>query len=246
MASVRATTTLKGHHAVHAELFRDEARRIEALYDSVDPDTGSSSIPDDDKTKHRAFCMNSIISTACFLEATINSLYWEVWDDIRRINDGEDPIHYPDATGFRQNIEEAEHNPEQGQKKLSNRLDHAGIIGKYNIFLDINDFDEFEKESSPAEPVTRVLDIRNELVHFEPRWIQGGDKHYTENEYEIEEQLDGRFDLNPLMPSGNAFFPSQCMSYGCAEWALRVSKGFVRQFSIKIDLQIHPDLPLLY
>lgn len=123
MASVRATTTLKGHHAIHAELFRDEARRIEALYDSVDPNTGSSSIPNDDKTKHRAFCMNSIVSTACFLEATVNSLYWEIWDDIRLINDGKDPIHYPDKTEFRQNIEEAELNPEQGQKKLTNRLD---------------------------------------------------------------------------------------------------------------------------
>lgn len=246
MVSVSHTTTLKGHHLVHAELFRDEARRIEAVYDAVDPDTGSSSIPENDKTKHRAFCMNSIISTACFLESTINSLYWETWDDIRRIDNGDDPIHFPDVPAYRQRIEEAEHNPGQGQKKLSNRLEQAGILGKYNIFLDMNDIDEFDKESTPAEPVDRVLDIRNELVHFEPRWIQGGAKAYTENQYGIEEQLEGRFDLNPLMPGGNAFFPDQCMCYGCAEWALRVSRGFVRQFSIRIDLQIHPDIHLPY
>lgn len=242
MVSVRATTTLRQDHFENAKRFRDDARRIEALYSSVDPNEGS--IPNEDKSKHRAYCMNSVISTVCFLESTINHLYWEMWGDIHRINDGDDPIHFPEAQKYRQNIKDAEHNPPEGQKKLSNRLVDAGILGKYNIFLDVNDIDEFDKDTAPAEPVDRVLDIRNELVHFEPRWIQGGGKDYTENEYGFEEDLKGRFELNPLMPQGNAFFPDQCLSYGCAEWSARVSKGFVSHFSQSINMEIHPDITL--
>ena len=243
MASITASTTLRSDHLENAKRFRDEAKRIEAIYSSVDPNEVSS-IPDEDKSKHRAYCINSIISTACFLEATINHLYWEIWDDIRRINDGKDAIHYPDAQEYRRNIMRAERAPPQGQKKLSNRREDAGIIGNYNIFLDVNDFDEFDKNTTPAEPVDRVLDIRNELVHFSPRWIQGGGKEYTENEYGFEESLKDRFELNPLMPGGNAFFPDQCLSYGCAQWAARISEGFVSHFSRRINLEIHPDITL--
>lgn len=247
MVSVRHTTTLKGHHLTNAELFQDEARRIEALYSDVPSENSRSSVPEEDMRNHRAYCMNSVISAVCFLESTVNSLFWDIWDDIDRIESGDDPIHYPDMPkDERQAVVDAKQSPPNGQKKLSNRLENAGILGKYNIFLDVAGYDEFEKDETPAEPVARVLDIRNELVHFEPRWIEGGGKTETNNEYDFEESLQDRFDLNPLMASGNAFFPSQCMSYGCAEWAVRVSRGFVRQFSIKIDRQIHPDLPLPY
>lgn len=187
--------------------------------------------------------MNSIISTACFLEATINHLYWEIKDDHHRVCEGNDPFHYPDAQDYRQNVICAERTPPEGEK-LSDRRKHAGIIGHYNIFLDVNGFDEFDKNTAPAESVDRVLDIRNELVHFSPRRIQGGRKGYTENEFGFEESLKDRFELNPLMPNGNAFFPDQCLSYGCAEWSVRVSRGFVRAFSKRIDLEIHPDITL--
>jgi hypothetical protein len=243
MVSIQASTTLRSDHFQNAKRFRDEAKRIEATYSSVNPDD-SSSIPNEDKKKHRAYCLNSIISTACFLEATINHLYWEIWDDLNRINNGDDPIHYPDVQDYRQNIIRAERAPPRSRKRLSNRREDAGIIGNYNIFLDVNGFDEFDKDTVPAEPVDRVLDIRNELVHFSPRWIQGGGKEYTENEYGFEGSLKDQFELNPLMPSGNAFFPDQCLSYGCAEWSARVSKGFVSQFSKRIDLEIHPDITL--
>lgn len=240
---IRASTSLRSDHLDNARRFRDEAKRIEGLYSSINPDE-SSSIPEIDKKKHRAYCMNSIISTVCFLEATINHLYWAIWDDLYRINDGKDPVHYPDAQEYRKNIIRAERAPPPSQMKLSNRRDDAGIMGNYNMFLDVNDFSEFEKDTAPAEPVERVLDIRNELVHFTPQWVQGGGKEYTENEYGFEESLKDRFDLNPLMPSGGAFFPYQCLGYGCAEWAARVSEGFVSHFSQRINLEIHPDITL--
>lgn len=243
MASIRASRTLKSDHLDNAKRFRDEAKRIEELYSSVDPDD-SSSVPNEDKKKHRAYCINSIISTACFLEATINHLYWEMWDGLDRINNDNDAIHYPDAQEYRQNVIRSERAPPQGQKKLSNRRKQAGIIGNYNIFLDLNDFAEFDKDTAPAEPVERVLDIRNELVHFSPRWVQGGGKDYTENEYGFENSLKGRFKLNPLMPTGNAFFPDQSLGYGCAEWSARVSEGFVSHFSQRINLEIHPQITL--
>jgi hypothetical protein len=241
MVSIRATTRLKSDHIENAERFRDEARRIEELYSASDPDDGP--IPDEDTDRHRAFCMNSIISTACFLEATINSFYWDLQDDCKRILEGNDPIHYPDSVDYRTAVCKAEHE-KSGDERLSKRRENAGIIGQYNIFLDITGNEEFEKNEVPLEPVVRVLDIRNELVHFEPRWIQGGGKEYTESEYGFEETLKGRFELNPLMPSGNAFFPGQCLSHGCAAWAARVSRGFVHHFSKRIDLQIHPDIHL--
>lgn len=239
MANVRATTTLVTDHFDNAKLYRDQAQRIEAIYSPDHP----NKIPHEDKRKHRAASMNSVISTACFLESTINALFWKFQDDHHRLEQDEDAIHFPERPEYRQAVIEAQESDSNGTS-LSERRKRAGIIGQYNIFLDVIGENQFSKDETPLEPVDRVLDIRNELVHFESRWIEGGEKDHTGNEYGFEESLQGRFDLNPLMASGNAFFPDQCLGYGCAEWSFRVSRGFVHHFSQRIDLQIHPDISL--
>ena len=79
--------------------------------------------------------------------------------------------------------------------------------------------------------------IRNKLTHHEPKWVKGGSKTYTENEYGIEENLKGEFELNPFTSDGNAFFPTQCLSYGCAEWGLSHANSLVKKFKKKIGVK---------
>lgn len=100
--------------------------------------------------------------------------------------------------------------------------------------------DEFDRDSDPMEPVLVLNRLRNELTHHHSEWIKGGPKDYTENEYGFEEDLQGRFDLNPLMADGNAFFPSQCMSYGCSRWAIRYSRALVYHFGRKVGVDMRP------
>lgn len=88
---------------------------------------------------------------------------------------------------------------------------------KFNVILDVMGLEEFDRSAEPLEPVCTLNRLRNELTHYSPKWIEGGPKDYTENEHGFEEDLKGRFDLNPLTAEGDPFFPDQCMSYGCCE-----------------------------
>ena len=230
--SVSVRAHLSVTHFKNARIFRDKAKRIEAIYNN-EP---SSEVPQIDKEEHKAYCMNSIIGSVTFLESFAKEFAADLEDDQNRVDNGKDPQHVPEIdASHRQAI--------VNEPNLSNRLDNASPPIKYNVYLDIIGENEFDRSSDPLEPALVLTQLRNELVHYTPQWLEGGaPKDYTEDEYGFEEDLRGRFDLNPLMPSGNPFFPDQCLSYGCAEWALRYARALVYHFSNRVDFELHPEI----
>ncbi len=50
------------------------------------------------------------------------------------------------------------------------RTARFGILEKYGIFLDVVGAEPFEKGSFPYQDASILIDVRNELVHYEPRW----------------------------------------------------------------------------
>lgn len=225
--SIRTRSSLATSHYQNANLFKDKAKRVEAIYGDED----SSDIPQREKDDHTAYCFNSILSTVSFLEAQANEFVENLREDTQRIDDGRDPQYYP-------SIQSQHRDAITSASNIEDRLGGASPPVKFNVLLDIMGLDQFDRGSDPLEPALLLNRLRNELTHFSPEWVQGGPKAYTENEYGFEEDLKGRFELNPLYPEGNAFFPSQCMSYGCTEWATRYSRSLVYHFGLKVDVEM--------
>lgn len=214
-------------HFQNAELFRDKANTIEAIFGDRD----SSTIPKRKRADHGAYCFNAVFSTIRFIDATTNESRDDLEEDSTRIDQDDEPIFYLDINQqFRDNLVSA--------SNLDNRFRNASPPIKFNVLLDVMGLDEFDEDSSPLEPVWVLNRLWRELTHFSPKWAKGGPKDYTENEYGFEEDLKGRFDLNPLIASGNPFFPDQCMSYGCAEWALRKVRVVVNRFGRKVGVEM--------
>lgn len=226
MVTVRHKASLGSTHYQNAQLFRDKAQEIESIFENQD------SIPGRRREEHRAYCFNTIFSTVGFLEATANEFVENVREDQNRIDNGKDPHHYP-------NLNKNHRNKIYSEGNLDNRVSGASPPIKYNVILDIVDINGFDDTQDPLEPTLVLNRLRNELTHFSPEWVEGGPKKYTQNEYGFEQDLKGRFDLNPLTGDGNAFFPSQCMSYGCAEWAVRYSRALVHHFSNKLGIDMN-------
>lgn len=224
---VRQKSSFAVLHRQNAVFFQDKAKRIEALYS----DENSSDIPTRDTKEHRAYVINSLFCSIGFLEALANEIIFNLAEDEERTKNGHDPRHYPD-------IDPSHRGQVMHESNLRNRIGEASLPIKYNVLLDVMDLNEFDRDSDPLEPVLLLNRLRNELVHFEPEWTEGGSKEYTENEYGFEEDLKDRFKLNPLTAEGNSFFPSQTMSYGCAKWATRHSRALAYHFSNRIDIEI--------
>lgn len=229
MADVRMRASLARIHFRNAELFRDNANEIESVFG----DNTSSNIPQRKREDHTAYCFNAILSAISFVDATANEFVDDLVEDSIRVDQGNQPHFYPDIDQqFRADIVAA--------PNRDNRLRNASPPIKFNVLLDMMGLNEFDRDSSPLEPVRVLNRLRSELAHYSPEWVEGGPKHYTANEFGFEEDLQGRFDQNPLTASGNAFFPDQCMSYGCTAWAVRQSQALVSHFGRKVGVDMRP------
>lgn len=227
--SIRTRSTLATIHLKNAKLFRDRAKEIESIFRDDTP----SNIPQRKQSDHRAFCFNTILSAVSFVEATANEFVDDIREDKQRVIDDREPHFYPEIDKeYRDSI--------VSESNLDTRLRNASPPIKFNVLLDVMALEEYDREQNPLEPVLVLNRLRNELTHHSPEWVEGGPKEYTEDEYGFEEDIQGRFDLNPITAEGNAFFPTQCMSYGCADWAIQISKTLIRDFGRKTGVDIRP------
>lgn len=232
MVKIRSRPYLSITHIKNARLFRDKANRIESIYgDGNRPD-----VPQQEKVEHKAYCMNSVISSVTFLESFAKEFVDDMHEDQKRVDNGDSRRHRGEIDpSYRQAI--------VNNTDPSNYLGNVSPPIKYNIILDIIGENEFDKNDDPMEQALLLTKLRNELIHHSPEWLEGGKgKGHTNNEYGFEEDLKGRFELNPLIPKGNAFFPSQCLSYSCAKWALRYSRSLVYHFSGKVGFELHSEI----
>jgi hypothetical protein len=228
MVQIRSWAHLSIQHIKSARRFRDQANKIESIY------TDRDDIPQDEAEKYRIYSMNSILATSNFINTYIEEFVSDICDDKSKIDNGESATHHP-------NIKPEYRNKIANASNIDNRLRCSPAPGKYNVVLDIADINKFDE--APMEQMHLLNRLRNEIIHFNPQWTEGGQsKTYTNDEYGFEEDLKGRFDLNPLMADGNAFFPSQCISYGCAKWSLRYGRSLVYHFSNKIGVELHPEV----
>jgi len=169
--------------------------------------------------EHRAYVMNSILSSVAFLEAAINELYQDAYDN------------HP---SYLENIDEQLNNKlaavwevtEQEKKRTLRPLE------KYQILLGFAGKDKFITGENPYQNAKFVIELRNFITHYKPMSIGGKVKH------KLEGHLRGRFALNKMLEkSSHPDFPDKMLSKGCAEWSLQSVKNFADEFFEKMEIE---------
>jgi hypothetical protein len=110
----------------------------------------------------------------------------------------------------------------------------ASTLTKYQVALELARKTRFELGQPPLQPVLDVKELRNALLHFKPQWDT--DEHEHHDHAYLERRLRSKFTLSPLYGPGDAFFPKQCLSYGCARWAIESLTDFIEKFASRMDL----------
>ena len=69
-----------------------------------------------------------------------------------------------------------------------------------------------------------LIGFRNYLIHFKPLWDE------SRRDDELEQRLNGLFELSPFVDEGASFLAKKCMSAGCSDWAVQTVADFVDYF----------------
>jgi hypothetical protein len=199
------------YHIQAAALFARRSSKLEKEHG------GNNVVSSKVFSEHRAYVTGAILSAVSFLEAEINEIFADAGEDQR------EHIYQLGNVIF-----------------LLRRMWSLGvpktasysILDKYQIALALADKQEFDKGAAPYQDVRLLIKLRNALVHYEPEYTARD----SSGSRKLEQNLQGRFHLNPLTGSRTPFFPERCMSHGCAQWAVESSVKFVDDFCGRLGL----------
>jgi len=176
-------------------------------------------------TEHKAYVTNTIFSSICFLEATINEIFCDAIDSPVRIDTlGKDKIRLL-ANMWNLDVPRTASYP---------------VVDKYQIALTLLEKPLFDRGVSPFQDVQVLVQLRNALMHYEPEWFLGNSSSNSESEKlnKLSKKLKGKFEVSKIYEgTGNPFFPDKCLGYGCAKWAVLNSIDFVDNFFGKIGMK---------
>jgi hypothetical protein len=154
--------------------------------------------------EHRAYMLSSIVSAVGFLEAMINELFQDAYDDHAPDGGAITPLN----TNTRQLMAEYWRAIEQGER--------GRILDKYQTLLRFAGQPVMEEGKQPFQDVNLARQLRNAIVHFRPQDLSANEAA------KIEKQLRGKFPDNRLMAgAANPWWPDHCLGWGCADWAMR-------------------------
>jgi hypothetical protein len=162
--------------------------------------------------QHRAFVTNAIFSSIAFLEAVANEFYKDVVDgDMSYVSTLDTNTLFQITPSYDKRMRTLE--------KFQKALKSAGKS-------------EFDRGRRPYQDVALLIQLRNQLIHFEPKTVSA-----KINWHKFESGLKSRFVPNKLMNgSGNPYFPDHCLGYGCTEWAINSSKTFADTFFAQLGV----------
>ena len=212
LSVMRPRIYYSSHHLWAANRWTSEAKRIEAGFDGT---------PRFD-IEHRSFVTNAVFSAVAFLEAAINELFQDAYDE---------HLAYigPLSPSVRESMGEfwriiAEHNVVARSR--------FGTTEKYEMALALTHSDPLDRETDEYRNVRLVIQVQNALVHYKPSKLMQIDKSG------FDESLQGKFPLNPMMAqTENPFFPDKALGAGCARWAIDACRNFTDTFFTEIGVK---------
>lgn len=171
--------------------------------------------------ENNSYVTASVLCTTAFLEATINELFSDAFD------------------GEGEHISEINKSARRGlasswQKIRSDR--RIGTLEKYQLALKAANRQPLQEGVVPFQNARSVIDLRNALIHYIPvtRESEGDELAFFTR---LEKALQGKFEPSPLYRnSSEPFFPSRCLSAGCAKWVITNALAFADTFFSTIGI----------
>lgn len=162
---------------------------------------------------HRSYCLGAIISAVGYLEAAINELYLEAFD------------RNPNTFG------KADPQLPRLMEEFWPEVEVHSILTKYQTALALARVPAYEKDKEPYQSVQALIHLRNALVHYKPEWDTDLEEHRK-----LEARLMGKFAPSTLSAPTQTFIPHKVLGHGCAEWAVRTSTTFLKDFMKRMGL----------
>lgn len=172
--------------------------------------------------------LGGIISSASLLECYINDLYIMVTDTEL----------YLDSSTERNNTEIIRRMWSKGIPRTA----RYKILEKYEIFLDLCEKQPLNRGLQPYQDASTLIEIRNELVHFEPEWREVPLPAINTNEelHKWEKKLKGKFEPSKIHKSDHFYFPHYMFSSSCLLWSFNSATALIREFEDKAGISDSP------
>jgi hypothetical protein len=199
---------LSRHHIISAHNFAEAARTVE----NEDPDE----VPLDDKWRYRAYVTAAVLSSAGFLEASINELYLELQ---KVTKSGDSQLRHELAL-------------------LVNawpQIVSSPVLQKYQIALSVTDADQYNEDASPYADAECLVRLRDALLSYNAEWDDTRGRHQV-----LEARLKDAFPPSPLVSAQRPWFPDRCLGAGCAKWAVKTAQLFANDFYRRMALPGRP------
>ena len=168
--------------------------------------------------RHRSVVTASILASAAFQETVINEVI---------------------GAAAHPNLEGSGQLPEADRRKLTDlgqELDRISTLSRYQMVLHLLDREPFDRGAQLFQDADLLVALRNALLHYKPRWRPGAGSGLSE--MSLDKRLAQRqFPLSPLFPDVNPFFPDRCLSFGCANWAVRSAIRFANEFHTRLSIE---------
>ncbi len=216
--SARIWHWYSGDQAMSASTFAWMAKDLEAAPPPPSVDEAQRGLISTEVAyrRHTSFSVASVMASGALLEASINELV---------------------ASAAHSNLAVGGDRDDASRRKLcraAEALDRMGSLEKYEHVLVLLDLESFDRGRQPFQDVALVRRLRNALVHFAPRWREALAGEESQG-FELALERKG-FRVPPFAGEGNPFFPTKCLGYDCAAWALRSVLDYVDAFHRRLGV----------
>lgn len=198
------------HLVVAARYFAERARAVE---ERTDHDAHRFTAGGAASVRHRSYVMGAILSAAAYLEASINELYLELHNS-RGLERARLPRRVLSGLG-----------------RFWTDIKRADVLRRYQVVLMVADAERFDERRAPFLDADTLMKLREALVHCRPERAESRRRVRT-----LEQRLRDRMPASPFAAADSLWFPDQCLSAACAEWAVHTVDEFSDAFCKRMAL----------
>jgi hypothetical protein len=161
----------------------------------------------------------AILASATFLEAMVNELFTDAYDEHGLTGDG---YLAPLDRRVVQLMAAWWTETDEGMDRP---------LAKYQLLLAFAGKSRLDSGSEPIQSAALLIKIRNAIAHYKP------DTVYAEEPHRLIQACRGRFAPNGLRPDGShAGWPNEMLGAGCAEWAHRSAQALADETCARLGI----------
>jgi hypothetical protein len=101
---------------------------------------------------------------------------------------------------------------------------------KFEFALLLRGKSHFDRGARPYQDVAAIIELRNALTHFKPKWDALAVRHRK-----ISDRLQNYFAPSPFL-NDQLIFPRRWATHGCTKWAVEQCLAFAEEFESRAEL----------